>query len=134
MATSNERKVELGAGLAAGMVAAALGAYLLYGSKDAKKNRAKVKGWMLKARGEILERLEAMEEVTEKTYGNVVQQVIANYRGMKNVSAPELAALAGDLRRHWQTIKPMFKQGKKSAPRTKSRKASKRKTTKKSAS
>jgi hypothetical protein len=55
---SGARKAEIGAGIAAGVAAAALGAYFLYGSKDAKKNRAKVKGWMLKARGEVLEQLE----------------------------------------------------------------------------
>jgi hypothetical protein len=109
---SGARKAEIGAGIAAGVAAAALGAYFLYGSKDAKKNRAKVKGWMLKARGEVLEQLETMEQVTESSYDAVVKNVLQNYRGLRNVSAAELVALASDLRRHWKTLKPMFKAGK----------------------
>lgn len=112
---SNTRKAEIGAGIAAGVAAAALGAYFLYGSKDAKKNRAKVKGWALKAKGEVLQELENMERVTEDSYERVVNNVIANYKGARNVSASELMALASDLRRHWKALKPMFQDGRRGA-------------------
>lgn len=115
-------KAGIGAGVAAAAAAAALGAYFLYGSKNAKQNRAKVKGWMLKARGEVLEQVEKMQSITEGTYEDVVQNVLANYRGARNVSAPELAALAADLRKHWRAIKPMFQAGRKGAARGTSRK------------
>ena len=54
---SPAEKVGLGIGLTAAAVAAA-GAYFLYGSKDANKNRKTVKSWMLKAKAEVLEQLE----------------------------------------------------------------------------
>ena len=48
---STAQKVGIGFGLTAAAVTAA-GAFFLYGSKEAAKNRKKVKGWMLKAKGE----------------------------------------------------------------------------------
>jgi hypothetical protein len=108
---STAKKAEIGAGVAAGVAAAAIGAYLLYG-KNGTKNRKAIKGWMLKAKGDILEQVENMQTVTESGYQDIVNNVIANYRGAKNVSKPELMALAADARKHWKVIKPMFKKGK----------------------
>jgi flagellar basal body-associated protein FliL len=53
---STNTKVGIGLGLTAAAVTAA-GAYFLYGSKQAPQNRKKVKGWVLKAKGEVLEAL-----------------------------------------------------------------------------
>ncbi len=68
-------------GIVAGMVAlsaAAVGTYYLYGHKDAKKYRSAVKGWMLKAKGEVLEELEKAKEVTETTYESAVDTIAKN--------------------------------------------------------
>jgi hypothetical protein len=115
---STVKKAEVGAGIAAGVAAAAIGAYLLYG-KNGAKNRKTVKGWALKAKGEILEQVENMQNITESGYQDIINNVVASYRGAKNVSEPELMALAADARKHWKAIrgvsKPMFKQGKKSS-------------------
>ncbi len=49
-------KVAVGVGL--GMLAAmSAGAYYLYGTKEGAKKRVKIRGWALKAKGEMLERL-----------------------------------------------------------------------------
>jgi hypothetical protein len=108
---SSKQKAEIGTGVAAAVAAAALGAYLLYG-KNGTKNRKAVKGWMLKAKGEILEQMENAQTITESGYQDIVNKVISNYRGAKNVSAAELMALAADARKHWKTLKPMFKSNK----------------------
>ena len=50
---TNNQKIAAGVGLTAAAVAAA-GAYFLYGSKDADKNRKTVKSWGLKAKAEVL--------------------------------------------------------------------------------
>ena len=120
------KKAGLGAGIAAAAAAAALGTYLLYGSKSAPKNRAKVKGWMLKAKGEVLSELENMERVTEGAYQDVVNNVLASYRGARNIRPAELVQLATDLRRHWKGIAASFQQGAgkakaKSRPRAKAK-------------
>lgn len=104
-------KAGIGAGIAASAAAAALGVYLLYGSKNAPKNRAKVKGWMLKAKGEVLSELENMGQVTEGAYQDVVNRVLASYRGARNVRSAELVELAADLRRHWRNLSEAFQEG-----------------------
>ena len=48
------KKVTVG-GVALASVGVALGAYLLYGSNSASKNRKKGRSWALKASGEVLE-------------------------------------------------------------------------------
>ena len=54
MADSKTKKI-VGAGV--GLAAVAAGAHFLYG-KDGATNRKKVRGWALKAKGEMLEKLE----------------------------------------------------------------------------
>lgn len=93
----------------AGITAAAVGAYYLYGSKDAEKNRAKVKGWMLKAKGEVLEELENAKEVTEDAYHSAVDAVAKKYQDLKSVDAEELAAFVAEMKGHWQGIKSTLK-------------------------
>ncbi|MEN9621872.1 MAG: hypothetical protein RLZZ67_306 [Candidatus Parcubacteria bacterium] len=105
----------------AGLTAAAVGAYYLYGSKDATKNRAKVKGWMLKAKGEVLEKLEDAQEVTESAYMSAVDSIAKKYNSLKTIEPSELEAFITDMKGHWAGIskkvksvtKPKVKKGKK---------------------
>ncbi len=89
----------------AGLTAAAVGAYYLYGSKNAPKNRAQVKGWMLKAKGEVLEKLEGVQDITESAYSTAVDAVAKKYNAIKTIDAVELAAFIADMKRHWDGIK-----------------------------
>ena len=125
-------KLGLGAAFAAATVAAAAGAYFLYG-KDGSKNRKMVKGWMLKARGEILEQLENLEEVSQKNYQQIVDQVAKNYRALRNVDKIELAQMVAELKAHWDVISKDLKNSRKSSSTTPSSKpkAKKRTTAKK---
>jgi hypothetical protein len=92
----------------AGLTAAAIGAYYLYGHDDAKKNRAKVKSWMLKAKGEVLEELEKAQEVTESAYVSAVDTVAAKYKELKNIDPEELSSFMSEMRDHWNGIKRTF--------------------------
>lgn len=92
------------AGVAA-LSAAAVGAYYLYGHKDAKKHRGAVKGWMLKAKGEVLEELENAKDITESTYGSAVDAVAAKYRELKQIDPAELEEFMDEMRSHWTGIK-----------------------------
>lgn len=105
------RRVAAAAGIAAA-VAAVAGAYFLYGPQGAK-NRKKVKGWALKARGEVLEQLEKMKEVTEKGYREAVDAVLARYAKFNAVDKKELAALGVELKRHWKRISADVSRKKK---------------------
>ena len=53
----------VGLGLAAITAAAAAGAYFLYG-KDGAKNLKKIKSWSLKAKAEVLEKLEKAKDIS----------------------------------------------------------------------
>lgn len=103
-------------GIAAAAVA---GAYFLYGSKEGAKRRAKIKGWTLKAKGEVLEKLESLKDVNEEAYNKVVDNVTDKYKKMKNVDVAELALLTQDLRRHWGNIRRQMGAGQKAAPKRK---------------
>ena len=55
------KKTKLGAGLIA---AAAAGAYFLLGTKEGQKKQKQIKGWMVKAKGEVMDKMEDMKEVS----------------------------------------------------------------------
>ncbi len=95
-------KVAVGVGV---MAALAAGAYYLYGTKEGAKKRVKIRGWVLKAKGEVMEKMEALKEVNEETYNAVISAVMKKYEGMKNMDQVEVAALVTDLKKHWKSIK-----------------------------
>jgi gas vesicle protein len=132
-------------GLTATAVAAA-GAYFLYGSKHAEENRKKVKGWMLRAKGDVLERLEEAKEMSKEEYQEVVASVADAYSELKNASRPEIKQFKDEMLEHWNTLEKFAKSKKravsksaetavkkaaKKAPAKKTAKKAAKKTTKK---
>lgn len=91
------------AGLAVAAVAA-LGAYFLYG-KNGGSNRAKVSGWMLKMKGEVLEKAEEFKEINKEEYQKIVDEVTAHYSKLGKVSEEELKHLAQELKDAWENVK-----------------------------
>jgi len=87
------------------LVAAAAGAYYVSNSKDSKKHMKKIKGWALKAKGEVLERLEKFKEVDEGMYNDVVDTVMKKYKNVKDIDTSELVAVSKELQGHWSNIK-----------------------------
>jgi len=104
MPTKKKSSSGAGVGLLLATAAAAVaGSYFVYG-KDAAKNRKKIHGWALKAKGEILEKLQKMKEVDEQAYHRVVDSVSARYSALKNVDRAELAQMVKELKGHWKSI------------------------------
>ncbi len=97
-----KEKVALGLGVVAALSA---GAYYLYGTKEGAKKRVKVRGWVLKAKGEILEKLEGLKEVNQKKYDSLISTVMKKYQGVKSIDKSELNAVVKDLKKHWKSIK-----------------------------
>lgn len=95
-----------GAKLMLGVAAASAAAYLLFGP-NGNKNRKMVKSWAVKMKGDVLEELETVQEVTEPMYHAIVDKVSEKYAQMKNIDTSELTAAVEDLRKHW---KGMMKQ------------------------
>jgi len=97
----NKTKSFIGASV--GLAAVAAGGYFLYG-KDGKKNRDKVRGWALKAKGEMLERIEKLKTVNQKTYNEVVDRVAKRYKKFKQVDKKELQRLVKESKGFWNSI------------------------------
>ena len=106
-------------GVIGGLAAAAtVGAYFVLNSKDAKKKIKNVKGWALKAKGDVLDKLEDMKDVTESKYKSTVDSVLSKYGKIKKVEAPEILKLAEELKSHWKTISRELSAGAKSIKKT----------------
>lgn len=96
-------------GLAAAAIAAAAGAYFLYGTKQGKKTQKKIKSWALKAKGEVLEKLEKAKEVSEATYKSAVTDVMKKYAKLKKEHGPEVEAVGKELHSYWNHLKKHLK-------------------------
>lgn len=108
---SATQKVEIAVGLTAAAVAAA-GTYFLYGSKDAAKNRKKVKSWMLNAKAEVLSTLEKAQHMSKAEYEQLIESVAATYSSMKDASKGDVSAFKKEMKEYWGEIE---KKGKKMA-------------------
>lgn len=115
-AAKGNKAVGVGIGLGAAAVAAA-GAYFLYGSKSAAKNRKVVKSWALKAKAEVLEKLEDAQEMTQKEYEDLIKSVSGAYAGAKNASKKDVVEFTKEMKDHWKAIEkaaaPLKKDAKK---------------------
>ena len=105
---STSRKVSIGIGLTGAAVAAA-GAYFLYGSPNAKKNRRKVKSWMFNAKAEVLGALERAENMTETEYNHLIETVGKTYSKLKDATNADVAHFKKEMKEHWPKI---VKEGK----------------------
>lgn len=122
---SGGEKVGIGVALTTAAVAAA-GAYFLYGSPNASKNRKTVKSWALKAKGEILEVLEKAGNLTAEEYQEAVEKVLAGYSQLNTISKNELADFRKEMMEHWGKIaKGPKKTAKKSTKKTTTKKTTK---------
>ncbi len=90
---------------AAAATAAIAGAVFLYGTKQGKQSRKKIKAWTLKAKGEVLERIEKAQDFTEEAYDNAVDAVTKKYAKLKSVEDKEIAPFVKELKSHWKDIK-----------------------------
>lgn len=91
--------VAVGAGIAALSVAA----YMLFGP-NGKKNKKAIKGWAIKMKGEIIEKLEDIKEVTAPVYENIVSAVADKYAKLKHIDAADLEAEVATLKKHWKAM------------------------------
>ncbi|MCM2266718.1 MAG: hypothetical protein NDI60_02975 [Elusimicrobiales bacterium] len=92
--------LEAGLGLAA---LTALGTYFLYG-KNGEQHRHLVRGWMLKIKGEVLEKAEEIKEINQEEYYKIVEEVTERYAKLGKVGKEELDNLAQDLKEAWRHI------------------------------
>ncbi len=110
---TDKEKMGIGIGLTAAAVAAA-GAFFLAGSKNAAKNRKIVKSWALKAKAEVLEGLEKAQQMSQREYEELIENVTSAYAQVQSASKNDLTSFKKEMKEHWQKI------AKSAAPKKKS--------------
>lgn len=104
--------------MGAGAIALAASTYYLFGPAG-KIHRKKAAGWMLKMKGEIIEKIEEAGEMSEAAYHSIVDSALASQVAAGKISPEELTAYAAGLKSQWKnilkTLKPAKKSKKKSA-------------------
>jgi len=109
--------------IGAGVAAIATASYYLFGPAG-RENREKMKGWMIKIRGEIIDKIRDVKELTEPVYHGIVDSVIASYMTTAKVSKDELHAFAERLKNQWREIvRTTEKEPKKIVRKIKARKS-----------
>ena len=83
--------------------AAAFAGYYLFGPKG-KEKRTKVQGWTLKAKGEVLEKIEKLEDISEETYHNIVDSVMKKYKSLKSTTEEETEKLEKELKQRFAHV------------------------------
>ena len=108
MENKHNRKGKIDKKMVAGgliALAAATGAAFLYGTETGKKKRKQIKSWSLKAKADVLEKIENLKEINEDAYNKIVDEVSEKYRSLKNIDAGEILSLRDELKRQWKHIK-----------------------------
>ncbi len=102
MKKSQKKALAVGAGVAA--LAAAAGAVYMLTGKNAK-NRKKVAAWAQNMQKDVVRELKKVKKNSQSAYNQAVDTVVKNYKAAKKANSPELAAVAADLKGHWNVIK-----------------------------
>jgi len=104
-------------GILGATVAAGAAAYFFLGPKGAK-HKKQAKAWAIKMKGDVVEKLEKVSEVSEPVYHEIINSVASEYEKGKRASQSEIAELAADLKKHWKTLSHSAKSLKKDAVKT----------------
>lgn len=90
-------------GIGASLVALGAASYYFFGP-EGKKHQDNFKGWMIKMKAEIIDKLEDAGDVTETVYHTIVDKVAAAYKKSKKVTPEEVAVYADLLKSQWKNI------------------------------
>jgi hypothetical protein len=91
------------AAVGAGVIALAAASYFFFGP-EGKKNRHNLKGWMVKMKGEVIEKMEDAKDMTEETYEKIVDTIAAKYAKAGKISEQEIRLFAALLKQQWKGI------------------------------
>ena len=99
----------LGFMIAGAAAAASAATYYLYGPKG-KQHRKQVKGWMLKASGEIMEQAERARHMDRAQYEALIARVADKYKKVKSIDNKDVEKLKKELKGHWKIIEAEAKK------------------------
>ncbi len=89
--------------IAAGAAAVAAGSYFFESKKGAKR-RENFRAWTVKAKGDVLEKIEDLSDIDAETYAGIVDTVVGQYKKLKKATPDELADFGAELKSHWKSI------------------------------
>lgn len=118
------------AAVGAGVVALAAASYYFFGP-EGKKNRHNLKGWMIKMKGEVIEKMEDAKDLTEEAYNKIVDMVVAKYAKAGKISETELRLYSDMLKNQWKGIVKSHTQSAKKGKKAPAKKAPAKKAVKK---
>jgi hypothetical protein len=98
--TKTTTAIGIGAAGVAAAAAAAAGAYWLYGAKNSAQHRRMAKSWMLKARAEVMDAVEKMQEIDKTTYLAIVDNIMKRYAKL-GITSQEMAQMMRDFKAAW---------------------------------
>ena len=105
---------KIAGGLAVAALAASAAATYYFAGPGGKKHRKQVSAFSKKAKGEMLNKIKQMKTVSAVAYSQAAKEVLAKYKQAKHIAPGELAALASELKGHWDKIsKDVAKLGAK---------------------
>jgi hypothetical protein len=90
----------------------AAGAYFFFGPKG-KKHQKHAKAWVIKMKGDIVEKLESVKEVTEPIYNSIIDTVAENYKKKIKNSQDDIAEIVNDLKKQWKNLNKSVKSKSK---------------------
>lgn len=117
---NDKKNVEKVLTIGVGAVALAAAGYFFLGPKG-KNNQKKTRAWMIKMKGDVVEKLESTQDITKETYDTIVDTVGDAYITVAE-SKDEVAKLAKELKSHWKSISSKVMKGKKKTVKKASKK------------
>lgn len=99
--------------IGASVAALAAASYYFFGP-EGKKNQKTMKGWMIKMKGDVVDKMEDAKEVTEAVYNQIVDTVAAKYAKSGKSTAADVMGYVDILKKQWKGIAKST-AGKKSA-------------------
>lgn len=100
---TNKSSVGKVVAIGAGVAALSVAAYMLFGP-NGKKNQKALKGWAIKMKGEIIEKMEAVKDITAPVYEKIVSEVSAKYAKLKHIDPKDLENEVATLKKHWKAM------------------------------
>lgn len=110
---------------------AGLAAAYFFLSPKNKRRLDNTKSWVIKMKGDVVEKLEQAREISEAVYNEIIDSVATKYEKELKSSPEEIKLLARDLKTHWQTISRSAKAKKISLLKETAKPDKKRKIVKK---
>lgn len=83
--------------------AAAVGAVYLYG-KNKERVQQRLRGWMLKIKGEVMEQVAKAESLTREDYEAIVDNAVDKYKDKKDKAAEQFEQTRQQLKAQWAEI------------------------------